>query len=229
MESNPIDGINLTIANRFKMLFSLTEIKSVLRGSILGGFIGILPGASYALSSSICDRIEKKFNDSGLARLLAAESANNSAAITVLIPLLFLAIPIVYSESILLGIAEGMGFGITTSVSFLTDNIKPILLTLFVSNVILWIIAGSLYRAVITLYNYTQKYLYQGMLLSAVIMVTWLGYLGNQLLLSLSVFVICVLAGWKITANDSKLVLVFAFFIADSAIDELYRFYLLNF
>jgi TctA family transporter len=49
-------------------------------------------------------------NQQSLNRLLSAESANNSAAVTVLIPLLLLGIAIIPSEMLLLSIVEIVGW-----------------------------------------------------------------------------------------------------------------------
>ena len=58
--------------------------------------------------------------------MIAAETANNAASITALIPLLILAIPIIPSEALVLGIAEMQGFGISTSLKFILTNLNNI-------------------------------------------------------------------------------------------------------
>lgn len=96
--------------------YAVTELTrfpllSSLRGNILGMIAGLVPAIGTTLSSNLAWSIEKKFypdntHRSAMSRLTAAESANNSSQITVLIPLLLLGIAIVPSEMILLGVIE---------------------------------------------------------------------------------------------------------------------------
>jgi putative tricarboxylic transport membrane protein len=84
---------------------------SSLRGNASGMIAGLIPAIGTQLGSNLAWAIEKKLypNDnhqSVMARLTAAESANNSSQITVLIPLLMLGIAIVPSEMILLSVIE---------------------------------------------------------------------------------------------------------------------------
>lgn len=73
---------------------------SILRGTLIGFFLGILPGGGAVLSSFASYAIEKKFSKypekfgSGVIEGVAApESANNAAAQSSFIPLLSLGIP----------------------------------------------------------------------------------------------------------------------------------------
>jgi len=84
---------------------------SSIRGSVLGLFTGLIPAIGTQIGSYAAWFIEKKLyprddQKSIMARLTAAESANNGSAITVLVPLLVLGIAIVPSEMILLGVIE---------------------------------------------------------------------------------------------------------------------------
>lgn len=86
-------------------------IFSILRGTGLGLVAGLLPVIGTQISSYLAWYSEKKFyagnnNNSVLQRLTAAESANNSSAIAVMIPLLMLGIAIIPSEMILLSVIQ---------------------------------------------------------------------------------------------------------------------------
>lgn len=89
---------------------------SSLRGSIIGIVLGIIPMVGTMICSNVAWAVEKMFsrkrneNQQSLNRLLAAESANNSAAITVLIPLLLLGLAIIPSEMILLSSLETLNW-----------------------------------------------------------------------------------------------------------------------
>jgi putative tricarboxylic transport membrane protein len=73
---------------------------SVLRGSLLGFFIGVLPGGGAIISSFISYAVEKKvskhpeqFGKGTIEGVAAPESANNAASTSSFIPLLTLGIP----------------------------------------------------------------------------------------------------------------------------------------
>ena len=85
------------------------SIGPMFRGSILGFFIGLLPGPSAVISSFVSYSLEKKvaknpdeFGNGAVEGVVGPESANNSAAIATLIPLLTLGIPFGPSSAVLL-------------------------------------------------------------------------------------------------------------------------------
>jgi len=87
---------------------------SSIRGSIIGFFAGFIPALSYSVSSKIAWLVENKqykksnYNHS-LHRLVAAESANNAASLSAIVPLIVFGIPIVASETILYNLISAKG------------------------------------------------------------------------------------------------------------------------
>jgi putative tricarboxylic transport membrane protein len=86
------------------------SIMPILRGSVLGFFIGILPGAGPTLSSFISYTMEKRLSQSperfgrgAIEGVAGPESANNAAAGGAMIPLLTLGIPSSATTAILMG------------------------------------------------------------------------------------------------------------------------------
>ena len=84
--------------------------KPIARGTLIGFFLGILPGFGPAISSFMSYAIEKKFSKhpekfgTGIIEGVAGpESANNSASSGTFIPLLSLGIPVNPSTAILVG------------------------------------------------------------------------------------------------------------------------------
>jgi putative tricarboxylic transport membrane protein len=82
----------------------------ILRGTVLGFFLGILPGGGAVLSSFVSYAVEKRvsktpqeFGKGAIEGVAAPESANNSAAQGAFIPLLTLGIPANVVMAILLG------------------------------------------------------------------------------------------------------------------------------
>ena len=84
--------------------------KPIARGSVLGFFTGILPGAGATLSSFLSYTLEKRlskhpeeFGKGAIEGVAGPESANNAAAGGALIPLLALGIPSSATTSVLMG------------------------------------------------------------------------------------------------------------------------------
>ena len=74
--------------------------KAVLRGSLLGFFIGVLPGGGAVIGSFVSYAVEKKiskhpeeFGKGAIEGVAAPESANNAASQSSFVPLLTLGIP----------------------------------------------------------------------------------------------------------------------------------------
>lgn len=72
----------------------------ITRGSLIGFFLGILPGGGAVISSFLSYAVEKKFSKNpeefgrgAIEGVAAPESANNSAAVGAMVPLLTLGIP----------------------------------------------------------------------------------------------------------------------------------------
>jgi TctA family transporter len=81
-----------------------------VRGTAVGGFFGVLPGAGPALSSFATYMLEKKlakeparFGRGAIEGVAAPEAANNAAAQTAFIPMLTLGIPATATMALMLG------------------------------------------------------------------------------------------------------------------------------
>lgn len=89
------------IRNLFPSLSDWAQSKgAILRGSVLGFFLGILPGGGAVISSFLSYALEKriskepgKFGQGAIQGVAGPESANNSACAGAFIPLLTLGIP----------------------------------------------------------------------------------------------------------------------------------------
>ena len=101
--------------------------KPIARGTLLGFFLGILPGAgaitatflSYALEKKL-SKHPKQFGDGAIEGVAGPESANNSAASAALIPLFSLGIPSNIIAALLLGAM--MIHGIRPGPLMITEN-----------------------------------------------------------------------------------------------------------
>jgi putative tricarboxylic transport membrane protein len=81
----------------------------MLRGSVLGFFVGLLPGPSTVISTFVAYALEKrvsrdpqKFGQGAVEGVVAPEAANNSAVMGSMIPLLTLGIPFAAPSAIML-------------------------------------------------------------------------------------------------------------------------------
>ena len=86
------------------------SIMPILRGSVLGFFLGILPGGGAVISSFVSYGVEKRlsrhpeeFGKGAIAGVAGPEAANNSATAGAFIPLLTLGLPSNAVMAILLG------------------------------------------------------------------------------------------------------------------------------
>ncbi len=100
---------------------------AVLRGSLIGFFIGLLPGGGAIISSLISYTVEKRvskhpeeFGKGAIEGVAAPESANNAAATSSFIPLLSLGIP--GNASIAMIFAALLIHGVQPSPSLITEN-----------------------------------------------------------------------------------------------------------
>jgi putative tricarboxylic transport membrane protein len=112
---------------------------AILRGTVMGFFLGILPGGGAVLSSFVAYAVEKKFSHhpekfgTGVIEGVAApESANNSAAQGAFIPLLTLGIPSNVVMAMLLGAL--IIHGVTPGPLLLTNHPQ-----------VFWGVVGSMY------------------------------------------------------------------------------------
>ena len=85
------------------------SVNPMLRGSMLGFFVGLLPGPSTVISTFVAYALEKRiskrpqeFGNGAVEGVVAPEAANNSAVMGSMIPLLTLGIPFAAPSAIML-------------------------------------------------------------------------------------------------------------------------------
>lgn len=98
---------------------SFSQIKmhlpTVARSSFIGFLTGLIPALSFGISSVTAWLAEKQLYKSSSVehshrRLLAAETANNSAALSALIPLVMFGVPIIASEAVIYQVLTAGGY-----------------------------------------------------------------------------------------------------------------------
>jgi putative tricarboxylic transport membrane protein len=120
------------------------------RSSILGFFIGVLPGAgatiasflAYGMERNIAPRGEKeKFGKGSLRGLTAPETANNAACSGSFVPLLTLGIPGSGTTAVMLGAL--ISYGVQPGPTLFTDRPEvfwAVIISMYIGNVVLLIL-----------------------------------------------------------------------------------------
>ena len=104
-------------------------------GSFVGFWCGLIPGVTNILGSYLSANFVKK----DLNKIAAAEAANNSGALSSLLPLIILGIPIVGSEVLIfyLIVTKGFIFSVDT-MSYFTDILYFIPIVLIICVILSW-------------------------------------------------------------------------------------------
>jgi len=89
-----------------KFGYSFKSLPSTLTGSFIGFWCGLVPGVTNILGSYLSASFAKK----DINKIAASESANNSGALSSLLPLIVLGIPIVSSEVLIYYLVASKGF-----------------------------------------------------------------------------------------------------------------------
>ena len=120
------------------------------RSSILGFFIGVLPGAgatiasflAYGMERNIAPKSEKqKFGKGSLRGLTAPETANNAACSGSFVPLLTLGIPGSGTTAVMLGAL--ISYGVQPGPTLFTDRPEvfwAVIISMYIGNVILLVL-----------------------------------------------------------------------------------------
>ncbi len=146
-----------------KFGYSLNSLPSTFIGSFIGFWCGLVPGVTNILGSYLSASFAKK----DINKIAASESANNSGALSSLLPLIVLGIPIVSSEVLIyyLVASKGFTFNLDSMYSFY-DVLYYIPVTVIVCLLLSWI--GFNYLAVITLIYKKYKTWFSVIIISAI-------------------------------------------------------------
>lgn len=99
-----------------KFGYSINSLPSTLIGSFVGFWCGLVPGVTNILGGYLSASLAKK----DINKIAASESANNSGALSSLLPLIILGIPIVGSEVLIyyLVASKGVTFNLDSMFDF---------------------------------------------------------------------------------------------------------------
>lgn len=201
------------VAKVGRILPSKQELKEslgpIVRGSLLGFFVGVLPGAGATLASFFSYILEKKisknpekFGKGAIAGVAAPESANNAASGGAMIPLLTLGIPGSGTTAILMG-------------ALIMYNVQPgpllfdehpdvawgLIASMFIGNLMLLILNMPLVKVFAKIIETPPKYL-----IPIIIAISIFGVYAVQVTtFDLLLLIGCGLAGYLLASNDFPL------------------------
>jgi len=161
--------LNVAIRNMFPSKRQWLQSRwAIVRGTVIGFFMGILPGGGPVLSTFISYGVEKRvsrhpeqFGRGAIEGVAAPESANNAAASTSFIPLLTLGIP----PNVVLAVLFGafLIHGVTPGPMMMTQHPEifwGVIASMYLGNVILLILNLPLIPLWIQVLRIPDKVLY---------------------------------------------------------------------
>ena len=193
------------------LIFSFSETILKLKHTILGivyaiyGFvIGFIPGVGIAVVSNTSYAIQKRFSKSRELSLLSAETSNNSAAFSILLPLLIFGIPTSTRQAILYNI------------------VGPILYIIFFTSVTGFIIACPLAKILSYIFVLTERYIYMTLAILVTCITLYIGYITIDLPLYICTLIITFIFGYYYRDKDILRVVYF-FIITPFLLENLHR------
>jgi putative tricarboxylic transport membrane protein len=199
-----------TIAKIGRILPTKQDLKDstapILRGSFLGFFIGVLPGAGATLASFFSYIAEKKFSKTpekfgtgAIAGVAGPESANNAASGGALIPLLTLGIPGSGTTAILMGAL--IMYNIQPGPLLFDDHPEVawgLIASMFVGNLMLLVLNMPLVKVFAKIIQTPKKYL-----LPIIIAISFFGvYAVQYTTFDLFLLLACGVLGYLLVRND---------------------------
>lgn len=127
------------------------HLPTVARSSVIGFAAGLIPALSFGISSVIAWLAEKIFCRTASLmhshrRLLAAETANNSATLSALIPLVMFGVPIIASEAVIYQVLTAGGYHLGPALLANNDFVLAIVVAFMLANlagiIMAWPLAG---------------------------------------------------------------------------------------
>ena len=178
----------------------------ILRGSLLGFFIGVLPGAGATLASFFSYIAEKKlskhpekFGKGAIAGVAAPESANNAASGGAMIPLLTMGIPGSGTTAILMGAL--IMYNIQPGPLLFEDHPQVawgLIASMFIGNVMLLVLNMPLVKVFAKVIETPAKYL-----LPIIITISIFGVYAVQAnTFDLALLLACGVLGYYLSKHD---------------------------
>lgn len=150
---------------------------AIIRGTLVGFYIGILPGAGATIASFLSYGLEKRlakdpstFGKGDIRGVAAPESANNASAVGAMIPMLTLGIPGSSTTAVMMGALMIMNVlpGPQIFVKH-PDVVWGLMASMYVSNAILLLLNLPLVGMFVQILKIRERYLYPSIIVICVI------------------------------------------------------------
>jgi putative tricarboxylic transport membrane protein len=201
---------------------------SSIRGSIIGFFAGFIPALSYSISSKIAWLFEKtKYKQNNyshsLHRLVSAESANNAASLSAVIPLIMFGVPIIASETILFNLITAKGFVLGPGAIQLS-LLSALAAAYLISNLIGFIAAWPLATFVTQAITYHEKKIKIFISVLLVVLLAYEAYHTNLLDIYAIIIVLLIPISWCLRKFDTQPI-IFGFVLSGIISQTLFVFF----
>ena len=174
----------------------------ITRGTLLGFFIGIIPGSAHIISSFLSYALEKRvskhpeeFGKGAVAGVAGPETANNAASTGAFVPLLALGIPTSPITAVLIGalMLHGISVG-PTLVNDHPDVFWGFVASMYVGNVMLLLLNLPLVSVFVWVLRIPYAYLYPLIIMFCIIGV----YETNNSIVDVWIMLIMGILGWAL-------------------------------
>ena len=204
----------------------------LIRSSVVGSMLGLVPYVGTWLSSNLAYALQKRMDrrksiDNSLDRVLASETANNSAQVTVLIPFILLGIVLQPSELLVLDIVESKGWEVGYNTA--KQTIYQLLIFVPIGCLITAILCYNLVSKVLYFIKKYIRYIIYSLVLIILINIFYLGFNSNQSLYHMIVFVISLILGFWLKKRIDTLPFLIAFLLQNQFHEVLIRLPILLF
>lgn len=211
---------------------SKLDLKAIFKGTWIGSIVGLIPGPSHILSGIISYNSYKK--EESAKKVISAESANNSATITSLLPFLYVGLPITLSEFLLNDLLQVKMFMIPGDFKQGWHGINLIefcFIVVLICTVIYHFLAQhflGFYERLMSLAYGRLKFIFVGLI--AYLIYIDLKFNPVYIIPYFSLMIVLTWFGWKmLNRGINALPLIFGYLLGDMLAWAMYHFYQLNF
>ena len=185
------------------------SVKPILRGTVLGFFIGIIPGSAHIISTFVSYAMERRlskhperFGHGAIEGVAGPESANNAASEGALVPMLALGVPTGPIPAVLL--AALMVHGITPGPLFIKEQpaiFWGLIASMYVGNLVLLLLNLPLVGIFVNFLRIPYRILYPTILLFCIVGV----YAVNSSLVDVGIMAVMGLLGYLLRKLDFEI------------------------
>ena len=222
---------NTDILKVKKNTISKLDLKAIFKGTWIGSIVGLIPGPSHILGGIVSYNSYKK--EETTKKIISAESANNSATITSLLPFLYVGLPITLSEFLLNDLLQVKMFMIPGDFKQSWHSINLIefcFIIVLTCTVVYHFLAQhflGFYERLMSLAYGRLKFIFVGLI--AYLIYIDLKFNPVYIIPYFSLMIVLTWIGWKILNRGiNALPLIFGYILGDMLAWSLYHFYQLN-